>query len=334
MTALSVCGMWMTYSTMLSLKMVNSMVAMTGLSGKGSRAGASIAQTIGTSVERNTHSMLPAMMGMSLVVLLQPQENAHYCKEEFAPGHSTGAITWGRGPTSSTIFASSESANTDSGVHIAWDIAKPGRQIQKFIASKKESGDAMTINPSGKTLALFTTDSNAMHRVRLYDVGRKNCQTPIETIELEPFEETCNESCEVTRAIYSTDGIYLAVARSDDSCHLYDSRYLTRPVHQFKHKGESKASVAADTYGITEVQFVDSLLGSRTCLVTGGTDGCVRLWDLFKPDDDPTNGKIIAQSDYNVGTFAIGHPADGVQDLLLWVIPLFVVLGPLLMLPW
>ncbi|KZT30353.1 WD40 repeat-like protein [Neolentinus lepideus HHB14362 ss-1] len=253
----------------------------------------------------------------TLTVLRQPlNQQTDHLQIEFAQGHCTGAIIWGRGSTSSVIFASSES-DGQSGVHMGWDLLKHASP-QKFDAAKEESGDAMTIDPSGGILALFTVKGDAVHRLRLYDVGRKDYRNPTQTVDLEEFEVTFNESHEVTKAIYSPDGTYLAVARSDDSCHLYDSRYLTRgPLHKFKHKGESKASVAADTYGITEVQFVESLFGSRMYLVTGGTDGCVRLWDFFKSDDDRANGKIIAQSDYNVGAFSIGHPADGVQNLIL-----------------
>ncbi|EPQ60841.1 hypothetical protein GLOTRDRAFT_135449 [Gloeophyllum trabeum ATCC 11539] len=155
-------------------------------------------------------------------------------------GHSTGAITWGRGPTSSIIFASSESPSgnaTDVHIHFGCDIAKPSHK-PRFSAT--ECGDAMVIDPSGKTLALFTAKGDEYHRLRVYDVQHREFRKPAQVVDLEPFNGMLPDA-----------------------------------------------------------------------------EGCVRLWDMQKSDDSKSNGQIIAQSNYNIGTFSIGDPAEGVPNVIL-----------------
>ena len=34
--------------------------------------------------------------------------------------------------------------------------------------------------------------------------------------------------------------------------------------------------------------------------------GVIRLWDVKRADDDPLNGRVLAQCDYDVSTFCLG----------------------------
>lgn len=63
--------------------------------------------------------------------------------------HSVGAFTWGRGQTSSFLFASSEPSDTrdPSGAHRAVDVHE-SRIAYNF--SAREAGDAMTVDDLGE----------------------------------------------------------------------------------------------------------------------------------------------------------------------------------------
>jgi len=123
-------------------------------------------------------------------------------------------------------------------------------------------------NSAGENLALFTRGPGGSHIMRMYDVRRQN-QTAIWTTELEPFPPLSNG--EVNRARFSPDMIYLAAARSDNITHIYDSRMIGRGVlHAFEHAGPSRSFPGCESFGVMEVQWVETpWLG----LVSGGTDG-------------------------------------------------------------
>lgn len=58
-------------------------------------------------------------------------------------------------------------------------------------------------------------------------------------------------------------------------------------------------------YGVVEafwMQCASRGLG----LITGGADGCVRLWDVKRSSDDPYNGTVLAQCKTDIGHFTIG----------------------------
>jgi hypothetical protein len=88
---------------------------------------------------------------------------------------------------------------------------------------------------------------------------------------------------EVNCASFSRDDIYLAVGRSDDYMHIYDSRMLNRgPVLPFKHRGVNRNSPGNGSFGIIEAQWVD-ISGRKLGLITGGTDGELMIVCHFYP---------------------------------------------------
>lgn len=203
---------------------------------------------------------------------------------------SVGAIVWGRGPTSSYLYASSEPELDDekdhSGAHKAVDV-EHSRIV--YCLSAKEAGDATAVDEYGdksfmilvlrvtkltqfpilgERLALFTRGLGS-HILRLYDIKAKNGREPIFSTELEA-PDGVNVNC----AMFSPDGIYLAAARSDNVVNVYDSRNLERGVlYKFQHQNPEQKAAGYEGYGIVEAQWVTGFDGRRLGLVSGGNDG-------------------------------------------------------------
>jgi WD40 repeat protein len=194
-------------------------------------------------------------------------------------------MTWGLEGTSHYLFASSEPHDDDdyNGFHRAFDM---NRKKHVFDFDAKEAGDAMALDCHGKSGAiayvgvdcysagerfvLFTRGPAGSHIMRMYDLRRKN-KTAIWKSELEPF--STNSNGEVNHARFSPDTIYLAAARSDDVTHIYDSRMIGRGVlHAFEHSGAPRNFPGCETYGVVDLQWVESRT-RRLGLVTGGIDG-------------------------------------------------------------
>jgi WD40 repeat protein len=180
---------------------------------------------------------------------------------------------------------------------------------------------------------LFTEGDLGSHFMRMYDVRRKNSRA-VWSSKLEPFTKPTDG--EVNRAKFSPDMIYLAVARNDDVTHVYDSRMVSKgPMHAFEHVGAGRNIPGNESYGIVEAHWVESSARSLG-LVTGGTDGelrivtagpndtlttitsgCIRFWDTRKASDDPMNGTVIAETDFDVGYFSLGDSYKGEMSLVV-----------------
>lgn len=215
--------------------------------------------------------------------------------------HSVGALVWGQGASTDTLFASSEAQiMTDySGFHAAFDPDQ-GRRTYEF--SAEESGDAMASDPDGSALraqseirkltislstgarlALCTAARDGTHFLRLYDIRRKDGQHPLQTIQLDTFFVGPDSSPsqlepregEVRAVSFSPDGLLLAVSRSDDELHIYDSRFMGRnlePMRRFVH-WEEDCCLGGDRWGIVDAVWVDGWCGRGLGVVTGGSDG-------------------------------------------------------------
>ena len=80
---------------------------------------------------------------------------------------------------------------------------------------------------------------------------------------------------EVKAVSFSPDGLLLAVARSDDELHVYDSRFMgysREPMQRFLHWGED-CCLDGDRWGIVDAVWVDGWCGRGLGVVTGGSDG-------------------------------------------------------------
>ena len=257
------------------------------------------------------------------------------------------------------MFASSEPLSDTgdySGAHRALDIHE-GKIAYNL--SARDAGDAMTIdisgnfgvtfvyhrkldlcnaiNSPGQRLALFTRGQES-NTLRIYDISRKNGRQPISTIDLETFaKEGEDDDGEVNCTAFSPDGIYLAVARNDNVVHVYDSRNLERGVlHCFQHNYPNREVAGFKGYGVVEAQWVTSFDGRGLGLISGGNDGmvakrlgilyhscwvegCVRLWDISQATDNPANGRVIAETDFDIAHFSIGDKSKGEAPLVVYV---------------
>jgi WD40 repeat protein len=169
--------------------------------------------------------------------------------------------------------------------------------------------------------------------LRIYDVKRGNPQAS--KTFLEPFPADIEG--EVNSATFSPDGILLALGRNDNHTHVYDSRMLNKLLFDYEHYGPSRTSPGSGSYGVVQVQWVES--DSKRLpvgLVTGGNDGkppfsyisrnfvcishflgCVRFWDPLRAAEDPINGRVLVETNSDIGHFSLGDYYLGERDLVV-----------------
>jgi len=257
--------------------------------------------------------------------LFEDMIDAHFPFKRFlvAPkgsDHAAGSTLWGQGPSKHLLFTSSEPTEKGdySGFHHAFDTCK-GVQAVQFDAT--EAGDAATLSPDGTTLVLFTWGKDSTHPVRLYDVRRK-LKTAYETEELEKFRirpvigsnQGLGDSEEVNHASFSPDGRLLAVARNDNALHVYDVRALARgPLSRFEHHDSD--AVGGGGFGVIAANWLQGR--DRIGIVSGGNDGCVRLWEPALGSTDEVQGAVIGRTDFDVSHFSIGNQQSGEFPLVI-----------------
>lgn len=230
--------------------------------------------------------------------------------------HAAGTVLWGRGPTERFMYTSSEAHDSDGegkdkGFHRAHDISR-GRVLFSF--SAKESGDAGAVSPDGSTYVLITCGENNQHPMRLYDIARKSGHSVVKTT-LDPSASQA-ATFEATTAAFSSDGRLLAVARSDNAVHMYDIRALTKgPLARFKH--EDLDAVGSAGYGAVHACWVEGRDRRRVGIISGGNDGCVRVWDPLIASSEKSQGKVLARTEFDVAYFAMGDMWAGEKPLVL-----------------
>lgn len=157
----------------------------------------------------------------------------------------------------------------------------------------------------------MTKDSNEMH-LRIYDIRRKAGRQPMCSTVLSNFLGDINQ------VAFESGGVYVALARGDNEAHVYDSRYLDRVLAKFAH--DNGLSALKDRYGVVGALWTTSFDSKNLGLLTGGMDGCVRLWDHRRAQDDPSNGTIVAKMQHEIAKFQIGDPSRGEAALVVYVL--------------
>ena len=212
--------------------------------------------------------------------------------------HVIGSMAWGSGLTADHLFVSSEpTKKTFTGAHKVYDL---GVQKEAYGFDAKEAGDSIAVDSTGRfvikshtlsflmffffqtgsMLALCTQAESSRHVLRLYDVQRRSSNAII-SLDIVPFRTRWDDfEGEVNVAVFSPDGLYLALSRNDNRTHLYDRRMLskrrdstTTPLFDFAHSGESKMASVSEAYGVVNAEWVQSEWTRRACLVTDGEDG-------------------------------------------------------------
>ncbi|KLO15725.1 WD40 repeat-like protein [Schizopora paradoxa] len=214
----------------------------------------------------------------------------------------------------SRIFASSE-APEDSGAkcqHGCYDANTRGC-LYKF--SNEDSGDTMALNSQGETLALVTSGTHKT--LGLYDVA-KGERTTTKTANIPSKDSRPNALWEVNAARFSPDNVLLALGLSDDRVLIYDTRFIsTNRGPCMTYDLERGLRDGEEHYGVTALEWVPGYYGNRGLgLLTGGSDGCVRLWDVgqgHNPEDigwiediwSPEN--VIALCDHGIASASLGR---------------------------
>lgn len=115
------------------------------------------------------------------------------------------------------------------------------------------------------------------HTLRIYNIRTNEYRRPLFETELEQFSR---DDGEVSRATFSPDGIFLALARNDNDVHVYDSRNLGRGVlYRFSHHNVNShhntkhMAYGSDAYGVVEANWVTGFDGKALGLISGGDDG-------------------------------------------------------------
>ena len=105
-----------------------------------------------------------------------------------------------------------------------------------------------------------------LFRSYLFDAARLS-SIAVHKIELDSFHQG------VTTTRFSPDGVYIALARDDNTTDVYDTRFLSRgKLHAFTHEPGNVLAYSKDVYGVVEAQWVEGH-PSGLGLVTGGCDG-------------------------------------------------------------
>lgn len=111
-------------------------------------------------------------------------------------------------------------------------------------------------------------ENNFLHLFDITGFG-KNCA---QEVTLEPFAKRASVR-EVSCMAFSPDGIYLSLARTDNSVHVYDARMLNKGVLQkYQHQDPRFVSPGSSLFGVTYAQWVVKHSG-QYALLSGGEDG-------------------------------------------------------------
>ncbi|PCH33544.1 WD40 repeat-like protein, partial [Wolfiporia cocos MD-104 SS10] len=234
------------------------------------------------------HSDKPNMPAVTDILRLAPRS-----------GHEVADIAWGVNGSSHALFASSAplAYGVYDGVHKVFDFEK-SKTLCTF--DTQAEGERIALDQAGERLAVAVRSSATAHALRMYD-ARRLARASVQSIDLQPFDG------EVNAVAFGPGGIYIAIARSDNSAHVYDSRFLGRePMHVCKHREGNV--ISKDTSGVTEAVWTEGTSRGMG-LVTGGVDGCIRLWDVRQAPSDASDDNVLVQCDDDIGSFVLGdHP--------------------------
>ena len=193
------------------------------------------------------------------------------------------------------------------GFHRGFDLAKGAKTIE---LDDERGGEALALHPSG-TLASPSSSRRRAHdliylpnpctlghqlalattrmiseiqgfdfELSLYDVARSNrhatASIPLRGWPAWPVMingEPHYHQPRVNSLAYSPDGIYLAVARSDNRTEVFDARFLKNgPVHDLRHADPPAGTGSDGLYGVYKAEWLPDL-HDRVQLLTSGADG-------------------------------------------------------------
>ncbi|KAF7796652.1 hypothetical protein EIP86_007835 [Pleurotus ostreatoroseus] len=261
-------------------------------------------------------------------------------------GLSIQDMTWGVGATNKTIIVTSalddwEASSTPpdffGGYHRMFDLRTQQMIMQ---LSNRETGECAAIDPRGNTLALAVAPATHVTRLKnipdpqtrrlvevevyswtwkfaleLYDVRAHRTRPAQRTLMPAPDEAASTVvKPSISSVAWSPDGIYVAASRTDNCTQVFDVRMLARgALYEFWHGSPMEGSKSDEMFGVCRAEWVqDARCGLG--LVTGGADGCVRLWDVHRSRGEST---VLAQSTHYSSWFCMGDTSKGEHAVVL-----------------
>ncbi|KAF8527863.1 hypothetical protein BU17DRAFT_81108 [Hysterangium stoloniferum] len=238
-----------------------------------------------------------------------------------------GATVWGHRTTSNEVFVCSERLSCEALYHGAFDFVA-GKHIYHF--DDHRNGEELALDPEGTSfanllfaavygiiggkIALFTSHEDRLF-FRTYDVRHK-LEKHCAEVELPPGPRNPDpEFCrEVSKSVWSPDGLLLAVGSNEDDVYIYDVRQLRQsvgPILSLNHKTHTRSH-----FGITVLEWTTE---NRFCktqrlgLLTGGADHCVALWDINTACKER---RVVAELQGQVGVGHFGDLSRGEKPLV------------------
>lgn len=215
--------------------------------------------------------------------------------------HQISDFAWGTGPSSELVIAATCTSLPEDipepdtrGFHKIVDVGS-----ERIVATlnAKDAGHAVTVSHAGGYSYLYTKGPLSGHTLWVHDLKQKNSKA-CASISLDaPI------TAEVNTITLSPDDILVALTWTHNKIHVYDSRFLKNgPLHTYTH-GPSLA--AKETFGVVQAYWTTT--PSETLdLISGGADGCIRIWDVKRACDDPKNGEILLKALDDIGFFCLG----------------------------
>ncbi|KAG8832724.1 hypothetical protein FRC17_000820 [Serendipita sp. 399] len=256
------------------------------------------------------------------------------CSVDKHPGRQVSSLCWGFNRTENVVFGGTEYSDFKGGIaagsQAGFLVLPNGDRSDGKYTNSQDEVEQLALNPQGDIIASLTKTCD---RSNIRCAGRltRKKQNPnlIGSVELPAFasSDRIDEAGSVVSLAWSPCGTYIAVSRDDDFIDVFDSRLLVpQPLMRLKHETPNvqrmkrpavdlqgnasrccRVSCKFPEHGVTGMRWVEGTgyyggLG----LVSGGSDGCVRLWDIRQVDSNI----ILAHLETEVASMSIGDVSE------------------------
>jgi WD40 repeat protein len=96
----------------------------------------------------------------------------------------------------------------------------------------------------------------------------------------QPSAVMCTQEMDMNAVAFSPCESLIAMCGSLSEVLVFDRRYFARPLHTLAHGPPLAIDPGCYTTGVSSVLWTSGVCGVEQLLLTGGSDGCVRVWDV------------------------------------------------------
>ncbi|KAL7748562.1 hypothetical protein RI367_005973 [Sorochytrium milnesiophthora] len=207
-------------------------------------------------------------------------------------------VTFGHSATTNTLYSCVNRHAGKPTQAVQWDLVAMERTNDHFRLSKVDIA-AINLNYDGTRLVLGTYHCNDKGGDGILHVldARTMCET-----------HTFNSGHDDVNVVtFSPCGTYVSSSCVDNETVIFDSRFGRSPLGRYRHNRDP-SEIGHD--GVTCISWLNGNLFG-----TGGTDGCVRIWNVKYAQEDSQvhlidnhNGHVMAFTPTSdLKTFAIGY---------------------------